>query len=104
MDDLVHIRHIPREETAPGSTMGRRQASGGSVMFWATFCWKTLGPAIDVVVTLTHATYLNIVADQVYPFLATVFPDGSGHTTRFEEHDRVQGITLVSKFARSQSD
>ena len=66
------------------------------------FCWETLSPDIHVDVTLTRNTYLNIVSDQVYPFMAKVFPDGSGlfqqdnapcHTARivqewFEEHDK----------------
>ncbi|KAK3540543.1 hypothetical protein QTP70_034300 [Hemibagrus guttatus] len=70
--------HFPREHMAPGCTMGRRQASGRSVMLWAVFCWETLGPAIHVDVTLTRTTYLSIVADHVYPFMETVFPDGCG--------------------------
>ncbi|MCI4377385.1 hypothetical protein PGIGA_G00202980 [Pangasianodon gigas] len=63
---------------APGCSTGRRQAGGGSVMPWAMFCWETLGPGIYVSATLTRTTYLNIVADQVHPFMATVFPNGSG--------------------------
>ena len=72
-------------------------------MLWAMFCWEALGPAIYVDVNLTRVTYLNIVADQVHPFMAMVFPDGSGlfqqdnapcHTAHlvrewFEEHDEV---------------
>ena len=72
-------------------------------MLWAMFCWETLGPAIHVDVSLTRVTYLNIVADQVHPFMAMVFPDGSGlfqqdnapcHTAHivrecFEEHYEV---------------
>ncbi|KAK3511175.1 hypothetical protein QTP70_032220, partial [Hemibagrus guttatus] len=55
---------------APGCTMGRRQASRGSVMLWAVFCWETLGPAIiHVDVTLTCTTYLSIAADHVHPFM-----------------------------------
>jgi len=57
--------------------MGRRQAGRGSVMLWAMFCWETLGPAINVDVTLTCTTYLSIVADHVHPFMETVFPGGS---------------------------
>ena len=53
------VRRLPGEVMAPGCTVGRRQAGGGSVMF----CWETLGPAIHVVVNLTRVTYLNIVAD-----------------------------------------
>ena len=102
VDGRVRVRCLPGEEMAPGCTMGRRQAGGGSVMLWAMFCWETLGPGIHVDVTLTRTTYLNIVADQVHPFMATVFPDGSGlfqqdnapcHTAKivqewFEEHDK----------------
>ncbi|MCI4375370.1 hypothetical protein PGIGA_G00108680 [Pangasianodon gigas] len=97
--------------------MGRRQARGGSVMLWAMFCWETLCPGIYVDVTLTRTTYLNIVADQIHPFIATVSPNGSGlfqqdnvpcYTAKivqewFEEHDRVQDVDLASKFPRSQS-
>ena len=63
---------------APGCTMGRSQAGGGSVMLWAMFCWETLGPAIHVDVTLTRTTYLSIVADHVHSFIETVFPGGCG--------------------------
>ena len=58
--------------------MRRRQASGGSMMLWAMFCWETLGPAFHVDVTLTCNTYLSIAADHVHPFMETVFPDGCG--------------------------
>ena len=72
-------------------------------MLWAIVCWETLGPAIHVDVNVTRVTYLNIVADQVHPFTAMVFPDGSGlfqqdnapcHTAHivrewFEEHYEV---------------
>ena len=37
-----------------------------------------LGPAIHVDDTLTCTTYLSIVADQVYPLMVMVFPDGCG--------------------------
>ncbi|KAK3539724.1 hypothetical protein QTP70_012747 [Hemibagrus guttatus] len=63
---------------APGCTMGRRRAGGGSVMLWAMFCWETLGPAIHVDVTLTRTTYLSIVTDHVHLFMEAVFPDGCG--------------------------
>ena len=66
------------------------------------FCWETLGPGIHVDVTLTCTANLNIVGAQVHPFMATVFPDGSGlfqqdnapcHSAKivqewFEEHDK----------------
>ena len=54
VDGRVRVRRLPGEHMAPGCTMGRRQAGGGSVMLWAMFCWETLGPAIHVDVTLTR--------------------------------------------------
>uniref|UniRef100_A0A8C4N7D9 Tc1-like transposase DDE domain-containing protein n=1 Tax=Eptatretus burgeri TaxID=7764 RepID=A0A8C4N7D9_EPTBU len=103
VDGCVHVRCLPGEVMAPGCTVGRRQAGGGSVMVWAMFYWETLRPAIHVDVNLTHVTYRDIVANQVHPFMAMVFPDGSGlfqqdntpcHTAHnvqewFEEHDEV---------------
>ena len=59
---------------APGCTVGRRQAGGGSVMLWEMFCWETLGPAIHVDINLTRVTYQNIVADQVQPFMENGIP------------------------------
>ena len=37
----VRVRRLPGEHMATGCTMGRRQASRGSVMLWAMFCWET---------------------------------------------------------------
>ena len=54
---------LPGEHMAPGCTMGRRRAGGGSVMLWTMFCWGTLGSTIHVDVPLTRSTYLSLVAD-----------------------------------------
>jgi len=70
VDGRVRVHRLPGEHMAPGCTMGRRQADGGSVMLWAKFCWETLGPAIHV--------DLSIVADHVHPFMEMVFPGGCG--------------------------
>jgi len=48
VDGRVRVCRLPGEVMAPGCTVGRRQAGGGSVMLWAMFCWETLGPAIHV--------------------------------------------------------
>ncbi len=53
--------HVHPEEMAAGCTMGRKQSGRGSVMLWAMFSW-------EVDVTLTHTTYLKIVADHIHPF------------------------------------
>ena len=40
---LDHVDGRLRVEVmAPGCTVGRRQAGGGSAMLWAMFCWETL--------------------------------------------------------------
>ena len=46
------VRRLPGEHMAPGCTMGRRQAGGGSVMLWAVFCWET-AIYMDVILTRT---------------------------------------------------
>ena len=77
---------------------------------------RILGPAIHMD-TLTHTTYLNIVADCLYPFVEAVFSDGCGlfqqdnapcHKAKmvqewFEEHSNKFEV-LASKFPRSQSN
>ena len=55
VDGHIRVRRLPGDVMAPGCTLGRRQAGGGSEMLWAMFCWETLGPAIHVDVNLTHA-------------------------------------------------
>ena len=78
VDGRVRVCRLPGDVMAPGCTVGIRQAGGGSVMLWAMFCWETLGPAIHMDINLTRVIYLNIIAEQVHPFMAMVFPDGSG--------------------------
>ncbi len=54
----VGVQRLPGEEMAAGFTMGRRQASRGSVML-----------LMHVDVTWTHTTYLKIVGGHVHPFM-----------------------------------
>ena len=56
VDGRVRVRHKAGEVMAPGYTVGRRQAGGGSVMLWAMFCWETLGSTIHVDVNLIRVT------------------------------------------------
>ncbi|MCI4385481.1 hypothetical protein PGIGA_G00050990 [Pangasianodon gigas] len=74
LDSRVCVHRLPGEEMAPGCTMGRRQAGGGSVMLYAMFCWETSGPGLHVDVTLTRTTYQNIVADRVTPLHGNGIP------------------------------
>ena len=75
---LVVARRSSWELMATGCTMGRGQAGGGGVNFWAMFCWETLGSALRVDVTSTHSTYLSIVAHFPDPFMERYSPDGRG--------------------------
>ena len=49
-----------------------RGAVGVSVMLWTMLFWKTLSLGIHVDISLTHATYLNIITD------VSTLLDGSG--------------------------
>ncbi|KAI4872592.1 hypothetical protein NFI96_002177 [Prochilodus magdalenae] len=102
VDGQVCVLRLPGDVRSPDCTVGQIKDGGESVTLWAMFCWETLGPIIHVDVGLTCATYLNVVADQVHPFMVMVFPDGSGifqqnnepcHTAhvvqeRLEEHGK----------------
>ena len=74
VDGWVSARHLHWEHIAPGCTIGKRQAGGGTVMLWAMFCRETFSPAIHVDVTLTRNTYLIIVANLVHPFMEMDIP------------------------------
>ena len=94
--------------------MGRTQAGGGSVMLWAMFRSETLGRGIHVDVTLTHTTYLIIVADQVHPLRQRYSLMAVASFSRmmapatlqkmFQEWFKEHGVDLASKFPRSQSN
>ncbi|GBM89130.1 hypothetical protein AVEN_153753-1 [Araneus ventricosus] len=47
-------------------------------MLWGTFSWAALGPVVVVEQTMKAANYLNIIADQLHPYMAFVFPTGNG--------------------------
>lgn len=69
---------ITKRDCTSGCTVGWSQASGGGVMLWGIFSSDTLGSIVPIAQSLTAARYLNIVSDQVHPFMVTVFPDGDG--------------------------
>ncbi|GBM69412.1 hypothetical protein AVEN_158718-1 [Araneus ventricosus] len=47
-------------------------------MLWGSFSWAALGPVVVVEQTMKAANYLNIIADQLRPYMAFVFPTGNG--------------------------
>lgn len=46
-----------------------------SVMLLNKFYWESLGPAINIDVTLTRSTNLSIIADHKHSFMDIIFPD-----------------------------
>lgn len=78
VDGRVRVRRLPGEQLLPSCTAGHTQAGGGGIMLWGTFSWATLGPVVVVEQTMNAANYLNIIADQLHPYMASVFPTGNG--------------------------
>ncbi|GBO00583.1 Transposable element Tc1 transposase [Araneus ventricosus] len=77
-DGRVRVRRLPGEQLLPSCTAGHTQAGGGSIILWGTLSWASLGPIVVVEQTMKPANYLNIIADQLYPYMAFVFPTGNG--------------------------
>ncbi|KAJ8873576.1 hypothetical protein PR048_024394 [Dryococelus australis] len=72
-----------------------------SVVAWTMFSWERLEPFILVHQFLTTVWYVDVIGDQVHPFMSTLFPAGYCHVQQdnapchtakivkdwFEEHD-----------------
>ncbi|GBM71957.1 Transposable element Tc1 transposase [Araneus ventricosus] len=78
VDGRVRVRRLPGEQLLPSCTAGHTQAGSGSIMLWGTFSWAALGPIVVVEQTMKAANYLNIIAEQLQPYMAFVFPTGNG--------------------------
>ncbi|GFV63316.1 transposable element Tc1 transposase [Trichonephila clavipes] len=76
-DGRIRIRRLPCEQLLPQCTVSHTQAGGGSIMLWGTFSWAFLGPVVVVEQTMNATGYLNIIADQLHPYMASVFPAGN---------------------------
>ncbi|GFV99621.1 transposable element Tcb1 transposase [Trichonephila clavipes] len=77
-DGRVRIRRLPGEQLLPQCTVGHTQAGGGGILLWGTFSWASLGPVVVVEQTMNTTGYLNIIADQLHPYMVSVFPAGNG--------------------------
>ncbi|GBL89575.1 Transposable element Tc1 transposase [Araneus ventricosus] len=78
VDGHVKVRNLPGEQLLPSCTAGHTQAGGGGIMLWGTFSWVALGPIVVVEQTMKAANYLNIIAEQLHPYMAFVSPTGNG--------------------------
>ncbi|GFV48486.1 transposable element Tc1 transposase [Trichonephila clavipes] len=74
----IRIRCLPGEQLVPRCTAGHKHAGGGSIMLWRTFSWAFLGPVVVVEQTMNATGYLNIIADQLHPYMTSVSPAGNG--------------------------
>ncbi|GBM37857.1 hypothetical protein AVEN_193376-1 [Araneus ventricosus] len=68
----VRIRHLPGEQLVPSCTAGHTQTCVHRRSYTA------LGPVVVVEQTMKAANYLNIIADQLHPYMVFVFPTGNG--------------------------
>ncbi|GBO07132.1 hypothetical protein AVEN_124387-1 [Araneus ventricosus] len=77
VDGRVRVRRLPGIQLLSSCTAGHTQAGGGGIMLWRMFSWAALGSVIVVEQTMKAASYLNIIADQLHPYMAFVFPTGN---------------------------
>ncbi|GFX21721.1 transposase domain containing protein [Trichonephila clavipes] len=77
-DGRIRIRRLPGKQLLPQCTVGHTQTGGGSIMLLGTFSWAFLGPVVVVEQTNNATGYLNIIADQLHRYMASVFPAGNG--------------------------
>ncbi|GBO44452.1 hypothetical protein AVEN_115964-1 [Araneus ventricosus] len=78
VDSRVRVHRLPGEQLLPSCTADHTQTGGGGIMLWGTFSWAALGLVFVVEQTMKAANYLNIIADQLHPYMAFVFPTRNG--------------------------
>ncbi len=82
-DGRVRIWHKEHESMNPSCLLSLLQAGGDDdVMQWGIFSWYTLGPLVPIEHRLNTTAYLSIVADQVHPFMTTVYPSSDATSSR----------------------
>ncbi|GBN39680.1 Transposable element Tc1 transposase [Araneus ventricosus] len=77
-DGRVRVRRLPGEQLLPSYTAGHTQAGGADIILGGTFSWAALLPVVVVQQTMKAENYLNIITDQLHPYMALVFPNGNG--------------------------
>ncbi len=78
-DGRVRIWCKEHESMDPSCLVSTVQAGGCSVMVWGIYSWRTLGPLVPIEHHLNTTAYLSIVADDVHPFMTTVYPSSDGY-------------------------
>ncbi len=60
--------------------------AGGGVMVSGICSWHTLGPLVPIEHRLNTTDSLSIVADNVHPFMTTVYPSSDATSSRIMHH------------------
>ncbi|GFX15824.1 transposable element Tcb2 transposase [Trichonephila clavipes] len=64
----------PKEAFAPECVVPTVKHGGGSLMVWGAIYWRGVGPLVTLHDKVKAAHYVNILGDQVHPFVQTLFP------------------------------
>ncbi|GFX15963.1 transposable element Tc1 transposase [Trichonephila clavipes] len=70
----VYVWRTPKEAFAPECIVPTVKHGGGSLMVWGAISWRGLGPLVTLHGKVKAAHYVNILGDQVHPFVQTSFP------------------------------
>ncbi|GFS99050.1 transposable element Tcb2 transposase [Trichonephila clavipes] len=70
----LYGRRTPKEAFAPECIVPPVKHGGGSLMVWGAISWRGLGPLVTLHSKVKAAHYVNILGDQVHPFVQTSFP------------------------------
>ncbi|GFV70318.1 DDE_3 domain-containing protein [Trichonephila clavipes] len=74
IDSCVKVHHFPQQEQLLSQCT---QINDVGIMLWRAFSLKILGPLVLVEGTVKVVEYLSIIADQLYSYMASVFPTGN---------------------------
>ncbi|GFX10546.1 transposable element Tcb1 transposase [Trichonephila clavipes] len=70
----VYVWRTPKEAFAPECIVMTFKHGGGSLMVWGAISWRDLGLLVTLHGKVKAAHYVNILGDQVHPFVQTSFP------------------------------
>ncbi|GFW99651.1 aldehyde dehydrogenase X, mitochondrial [Trichonephila clavipes] len=75
---------------------------GGSVMLWAAMSWFSAGPIVTLKGRITGEKYREVLADQVYPMMKTLFPAEDGGI--FQDISLIHAVGLFQSLFDEHKD